>query len=220
MTTQNKIKSAKFLTTIVLCTLLLAPASPTTGRAGHAVSRQSTTVTFIAVADAALQNWQPDANFGSDKTVRANYNVDGNKFTSFLVRFDVSTIPNNAIIDSARLELYLESSGGPNPITLGIYSVNSAWSESTVTWNTAPPAAATGLNWQVNATAGYKTRSGLGNLVYSWMSGSSNGAMIYGPLSGYYWRRFSSRERGSYRPRLVVTYHQPSTIYLPVIFRK
>lgn len=217
---KNQYKYVKFLMPLLLCILLLTTASPTTGMSGHAIARQSTTVTLIAVADAMIENWEPDANFGSALTLKANYNVEGNKFTLFLVRFDVSSIPNNAIIDSARLELYMDNSGGPDPITLGIYPINNAWSESTVTWNTAPPAAATGLNWQVNSTVGYKTRSGLGSFVYTWMAGSSDGVMIYGPINGYYWRRFSSRERGSNRPRLVVTYHVPSTVYMPVIFRK
>ena len=55
-----------------------------------------------------------------------------------LVRFDLSSLPSDAIIDSASLQLYLESSGGLNPVGLALYPVSSPWDESTVTWNTMP----------------------------------------------------------------------------------
>ena len=42
----------------------------------------------------------------------------------------------DAIIDSANLQLYLESSGGLDPVDLNVYYVTSAWTESAVTWNT------------------------------------------------------------------------------------
>ncbi len=199
----------------------LAPR-PVSGRAALSAraARIQSTVTLTAVADATLKSWQPDANFGSEQTLEIGHSeIDGPQSTAILLRFDVSSLPANAIIDSASLELYLESSSGLDPVGLGIYYVNDAWTEAGVTWNTAPTVATTGLNWQVDSALGYKSHGGLGSWVSAWMAGANNGVMVYGPLSGdFYQRIFKSREAASNMPRLVVTYHLPAVTFSGYVY--
>jgi hypothetical protein len=63
------------------------------------------------------------------------------------MKFDLSAIPPNAIIDSARLSLYFSQalvdaypifSGHSGLNELSIQRVNSPWTISTLTWNTQP----------------------------------------------------------------------------------
>ena len=196
-------------TLLALMVVLMLGATPEQPAfSAEPLSLQST-VTLTAAADVTLKSWQPNANFGSEQTLQAAHSeIDGSQSAVMLVRFDLSALPGNAVIDSADLELYLESSRGLDPVYLGIYYVNDAWAESDVTWNTAPPVATTGLTWQVDSSLGYKSHGGLGGWVSTWMAGANNGVMIYGSLSGdFYQRIFQSRESGQNMPRLVVTYH-------------
>lgn len=100
---------------------------------------QATTVTLTAVADASLKNLAPNNNYGSanDVSVYLSF-IEGTERSALLVRFDLSSIPADAIIETATLQFYLNASYNADPVDLTIRSVSSPWAESTVTWNTAP----------------------------------------------------------------------------------
>ena len=209
MKTDCSFKVVALLSAMLLGGFVLSHAPA--GQAATPVAPQ-TTVTLTAVADTTLKSWQANTNFGSDPTLTAGHShIDADENAVVLVRFDLSSLPADAIIDSANIQLYLESSGGLDPIGLGLYLATSTWDEFTVTWNTAPTANPVGLTWQMDSTPGYKSSINLSSWVTYWMSNSNYGVMLYGPLSGadYYQRVFSSRERGSNPPSLVVTYHLP-----------
>jgi hypothetical protein len=57
--------------------------------------------------------------------------------------------------------------------------------------------------------------------VSSWLTSGNEGLLLNGPLirATYYQRTFSSRQRGTNPPSLVVTYHLPTCIYLPLVLR-
>ena len=104
------------------------PASATTQASSGA------TLTFNSTADATIKPGSPTTNFGSSKL-----EVDNTPVEHFLLKFTVSGI--GAPIVSAKLRLYNinDSNKGGD-----FYRVaNNAWSESSVTWNTAPAADAT-----------------------------------------------------------------------------
>ncbi len=197
MRVSRLIKSAISLIVVLLC--LLSPNKAA-----------ASTATFLAVADATLKSNSPDSNFGGDSTLIMTYDPIESIKDVTLVRFDLSSLPADAIIDSNSLELYLESSGGLDPVGLAVYLVTTPWAESTVTWNTNPTTFPYGLLWQVDGASGWKSIGISTSWITSWRTGSNNGLLIYGPVSGAqgYHRNFISRERGWDPPRLTVTYHR------------
>lgn len=203
-----------FKTVTLLAAVLLGVFALSRAPAGQAAAPAApqTTVTLTAVADATLKSWQANTNFGSDPTLSVGYShIDTDENAVLLVRFDLSSLPADAIIDSANIQLYLESSSGLDPVSPGLYLATSTWDESSVTWNTAPTANPVGLTWQMDGTPGYKTSISLASWATYWMGNPNYGVMLHGSLTGpdYYQRVFSSRERGSNPPGLVVTYHLP-----------
>jgi len=109
-------------------------------RSSAAASSQEI-LTLYAVADATVRSWQPNTNFGGEHYLELSYNqIEGPVEEVVLVRFDLSELPAEAIIDSAVMELYLVYAAGDNPKSLAAYYVTGAWAENTVTWNTFPTA--------------------------------------------------------------------------------
>jgi parallel beta-helix repeat protein len=89
------------------------------------------TLTFAPTADAYVQSDLPTTNFGSSSSLT----VDGSPVRHILLKFTVSGIGTNHVT-SATLRLY-----NTNPSSVGgsFYRVtDTSWSESGVTWNTAP----------------------------------------------------------------------------------
>jgi hypothetical protein len=88
--------------------------------------------------DSYIDQLQPALNHGADTTFRVRPNNNAER--RGVLRFDLSAIPANASITSAKLYLY-ETRQIPGQITY-LYRVTTSWSENTVTWNN--PWAATG----------------------------------------------------------------------------
>jgi len=203
--------------TFLVVVLLAAALMPwfTDPAAGQEPSSEASlganTVTFNAVADATVKSAQPGSNFGAAGQLELSYaEIDVVTEAVTLLRFDLSSLPASAIIDSATLRLYQESSTGPDPLTVGAYFVTSAWSESTVTWNTFPTANPYGIAAQLGSATGYKTWSITG-YAQAWLSGPNHGLYLRGPTQGIYFHRlFESREWMERVPQLDVTYHLPA----------
>ena len=74
---------------------------------------------------------------GTAATLVAEYYYSQGNRTNIkhaFLKFDLSTIPNDATIDSAVLELYADSSRtAPN-----IYRANDGWTESSISWDSEP----------------------------------------------------------------------------------
>lgn len=148
---------------------------------------------FPAVADATIQESKPDTRFGSASTLE----VDLSARKDILVTFDISAI-GTLPVTSARLRLHnIDPSGAGGEI----YSVAApGWTESLVTWNSAPTAVgsmvasfgAVSTGWrEVDVTSAI---GGAGLVGFRIRSPSSNGAV------------YSSKEAGSaLAPVLLVT---------------
>jgi PKD repeat protein len=147
--------------------------------------------TFLPAGDARVHSGNPNSNYGTDSVLRIR--LGDPSYRSYL-RFAVSGIGSKAVL-SAKLRLFStdsSSSGG------SVYPVDAGWTETGITWNTAPPLGTSPL-----ATAGaiaanqwveYDVTSavrGDGTVAFGLATALSN--------SGY----FSSRE-GSSPPQLVV----------------
>jgi hypothetical protein len=171
------LKTAIVLVALLQCLLALnnAPAA---------------TVTLTAVADASLKSFVPNDNYGSDSNVSVYLiSIEGTERSAMLVRFDLSTSPSNAIIDTTSLQFYLNKSYEMNPVDLTLRFVTSPWTESTVTWNTAPTVFVPPLDfkWQMDGTLGWKSFNINNSWVSSWDSWS---------------KRWSDDLSSRHRPRL------------------
>jgi hypothetical protein len=86
---------------------------------------------YIGCSDTRISKESPDANFGEDELVLGMRGDVG-----VLIRFDVSAIPSNALIEEATLSLYV-SNIGQRPAEAAIcatYPVTRPWNEMQATW--------------------------------------------------------------------------------------
>ncbi|MBN1888840.1 MAG: DNRLRE domain-containing protein [Thermoflexales bacterium] len=173
--------------------------------------------TFYAVEDAYILQGRPDTNYGTASTMWAGYddylNPDG-MIARSMVKFDLSVVPADAVLNSAVLRVYKGASydfdGEWRTITA--YRISSAWSESSVTWNTRPDySTAYGSASVPHDTYDWHSFDVTG-LVQGWINGhlANFGIMLRGPeWSGNdsSWKAFYTRERGDpYTPQLVLNY--------------
>jgi hypothetical protein len=156
----------------------------------------------------------PTTNHGSETTFRVRSNNNAER--RGLVRFDLSGIPANATVTSAKLYLYetRQISGQ----TTYLYRVTHTWSEGLVTWNSPwtihggdfdkSIAFASFLPNQLNCMVTLD----LTDLVQRWVNGTypNYGVFLYttGPNRSII---YSSKENpvAQQRPRLDVSYTQP-----------
>jgi chitodextrinase len=105
-----------------------APAVVTTPPGGGGPS-----FAFAPTDDASVRADAPTANYGSATTIQ----TDGSPLKDFLLRFAVSGI-GTATVTSATLRLYVVD---PSDTGGTLRPTSTAWTESAVTWSTAPAAA-------------------------------------------------------------------------------
>jgi parallel beta-helix repeat protein len=121
--------------------------------AASATTPAATVLTFAPVADTYVQNDTPTTNYGSSSLLT----VDGSPVRHLLFKFIVSGIGSKHVT-KATLRLYntnASATGG------SFYRVsNSSWSETTVTWNTAPANDPTPFA-SLGAVAGTSTTTGI-----------------------------------------------------------
>lgn len=119
--------------------------------------------------DAVVQNTMPGNNFGED-----NFSIVGNASSTmilFYLQFDLSSIPEEAVITEANLSLYQNNFWGSQDFSIGLYRVYEPWEESTITWDNRPT-----ISPQINSPqtvssgyTGWVTWEGLAELVEGWM---------------------------------------------------
>ncbi len=89
-----------------------------------------------ANADAFVHNAYADSNYGTDTTLFIKDNsTDSYKRTGF-VKFELSAF-NYSSFDSAKLNFNVTGTVGNSP-KVSIYTTDSAWTETGITWNNAP----------------------------------------------------------------------------------
>ncbi|MEK6573173.1 MAG: DNRLRE domain-containing protein, partial [Chloroflexota bacterium] len=122
------------------------PAGATTGKitvvnaAGSGVSAGNftvpppPTVTFLAVADAYVKSTSPASNYGTldNLRVRTESGTGTVNYRSYL-KFTVSGLTGT--VTSAKLRLYVTDASNDGG---SVYSTATTWTESDLTWNTAP----------------------------------------------------------------------------------
>jgi hypothetical protein len=166
----------------------------------------TTCVTLTASADATLANPPMNQNFGAKKVLRA-----GGKNES-LVKFGLGSIPTNAVVESAKLRLYVSDDDACNT-RVTVHRATAAWSESTVTFKNF------GERFDLDAVGVIHVRSSnvrksvdLSGLVQSWVSGAQPNHGVLLDTSAENKVTFVSREGGTatQKPALEICYTQPS----------
>jgi len=119
--------------------------------------------------DATVQNTMPGNNFGED-----SFSIVGNASSTmilFYLQFDLSSIPEEAVITEANLSLYQNNFWGSQDFAIGLYRVYEPWEESTITWDSRPTVSPQ-INSPQTVSSGYTgwvTWEGLAELVEGWI---------------------------------------------------
>lgn len=172
-------------------------------------------VIFFPAADSYIASNRADDNFGDSTGLLLGYSIGSVNYGAerILLRFDLAnTIPANATIHSARLQLYLNSATPTDdpPMRVILRSLEAEWEEYAVSWNREPtwgPIQAESLvgsapgpyEWQITA------------LVTDWVRGNlpNRGVELLGDEQVQQRERlFYAREVGDTAliPRLIVDY--------------
>lgn len=84
--------------------------------------------TFINAGDV-------NTNFGTDADIYLGHYLAWGVMDRCLIKFDLTTLPADAVITSATLSLYLTANYGANAQTFNVYRLKRNWVESEATWN-------------------------------------------------------------------------------------
>ena len=170
------------------------------------------TVTLYAVADATLDEIFGNANYGHQPTLEVQY-LSSRQVRRCLMRFNLAaSLPSEAVIDSARLELYLQASQGAGSVNLVASRVLQDWVEGSVTWNNRPGTGSPTASGLFGASPGYQSMD-VTAIARAWHNAPHFGLELRGPgAETTYSRVFDSRE-GAHTPRLIVNYHLPTPTY-------
>lgn len=170
--------------------------------------------TLYAVADAYVDSATPTQNYGSATTLYV-----GNQTLSIvdraLFRFDLSSLPSNAVIDSANLRVYMNQAPSSPPLSLdiGVYRITASWNETGVVWANQPAVLSIGKVTGVGMTVQYYEWEVTG-LAQDWLASPATnfGLELRSQIEGTVgWRGFASREAtAASRPQLVIQFHLPT----------
>jgi len=171
---------------------------------------------FYPIDDAEIAHTSPDTNFGSTNNFAVRNSGSGLGWAcDGLVRFNLSSIPEDSTILSATLNAYYFNWDDNNPSgrDLSIYRVASDWDEDTVTWNTQPSyASQSTTNSSVPSSTGVWMEWDVTNDVQDF---SDEEATNYGwkITDENYWGSgnipisfFTTKEHGIFVPYLVINH--------------
>ncbi len=179
-------------------------------------------LTFLSAADSYVNQNQANSNYGTATTMTVRSDSGGYPDTNHrsFVRFDASSIPSGATIQTATARLYLATAPTASR-TYNIHRVTASWIESgagSITWNNAPSVA--GSATDAIATG---TTSGV---WLEWDVTADVQGFVSGTYDNYGWRvrdqtessgtarqsTFRTREYTgtTYDPQLVVVYILPT----------
>ena len=163
----------------------------------------SSPVTAPAAADAWIDQNSPANNKGTDSILKVQSKQPADNFRA-LVRFNLPTIPEGCVLDTARLRLYAASSSSSQR-TLQAFGVGGSWTESGVTWANQP--ATTGSAVTTTSGRGYREWAVATLVQGMYSSGTNNGFLIKDATEGQdAEQQFHAREKGENVPQLVLTF--------------
>jgi len=177
--------------------------------------------------DTFISNYgDPTANHGSEG-ILALRNSDQ---SAGLIKFDVTSIPGYATIESATLSLYVDSQTNANSLPVTMHKVRRVWVDMQATWLNASTSAAWGMpgandtSSDIVATAttsatltdiNYWQDFDVTALVREWAQtpGGNNGVLLRAGSAGNVEYRLRSSDYNTpadFRPKLTVNYRLPA----------
>ncbi len=180
------------------------------------LAQATVTIDIPAVEDAGVIESVP--TFGAPGNPYFVLNSrPGGDFDHNFMRFDLSAIPVDAVIDSAQLELYVNAAPADNPLDVEIGQVDGEWSQTTLNWNNQPAVIWRGSGQTVTAVGPVSWP--IKPLLEAWLDGSqpNDGVAIRGqtPATGGVLADTidaaddPTTDADGFPPRLVVTYSRP-----------
>ncbi len=178
------------------------------------------TSTLTAIEDAHV--WAPDRNYGNWEALIVETNPKGSSAYTY-IKFDLSTLPKNAVITSATLNLRTSASRYIDATTISVhFCSDSSWNEQKITMDNRPafdsqqldsttileqsiksPSSAISPKWYYwSVTPTCREQLNNDNMVTFVLVGESKDS-DYPPF-------FDSKE-SSNSPRLTITYDEPLT---------
>lgn len=178
---------------------------------GRGASAQ-TGVTLSSIADTIIGSPQPNTNYGGLTGMDVSHNDNPHNESWGLMRFDLSSIPTNSVIDSATLKLQVGICGGPGPTMLAASQAMNPWDEMTVTW-ASKPSYSGGVPKSSLCTMPSSHNLDVKEIIKKWVNYSEKnyGFVIHGGDSGNWDFGFCTRENNNFqlRPQLDIAYHEP-----------
>jgi len=172
---------------------------------------------YAGTTDAWLNSDYPTTNYGADQTAHLQYSTQDRQ----VHRFDVSSIPSSATVNSATISFYVYSVTGGTP-AVACYRVLTQWDEMQATYNNRLTSTAWGTPGLLSGTdyaataIGTATVSAAGwvsyditSTVQGWVNGTyaNQGVMYKETSAGHCYTRMSEYTTDTtQRPKLVVTY--------------
>lgn len=178
---------------------------------------------YSGTSDTYLSQWSENSNYGGQDQLLVR---SPNTFNA-LLRFDLSSIPAQALVNGIRgaaLSLYIIGDGNGNPLSAQTYRLNRAWGEMQATWlqaNAGQPWGQPGANAapadRQAAPASSRTFQGQGlalgldvtSLVVDWLSSPASNfglALRSDSPAVQYNLASSENSAASRRPKLLVVY--------------
>ncbi|MBS7632156.1 DNRLRE domain-containing protein, partial [Candidatus Bathyarchaeota archaeon] len=219
-------QTAGSVSAVLSCVLFLDVVKKTVSLSLDCVG-EFNVATIEADADASVYAWPPDQNFGNEHELYVGLHKGCDLGYAYL-HFDLSSIPSNAHILSARLNLHFDLAiwdSHYEMLRLNAYFVTQPWDEQTITWDNKPSYAedpcCSILYGTVDICWPRYWFIDAGDAVRKWLNGSvpNNYGLVLQveDLLGYNWTSigafFSSREVNGEiyeRPALEVSYILPS----------
>jgi len=160
----------------------------------------------------------PNNNYGTDAYLFAGAGSAGETYRCYL-QFDLSSIPDTAVVIDAHLALFYLNSVGTGPVPIGAYRVTGVWGEDTMDWGGQPASAETPED--INPVPGTAALDweywDIEDLVQGWLDGSipNHGVLMKDAdeatekaYKAFYSSDFEP-DPNEWRPKLVVVYYEP-----------
>ena len=178
----------------------------------------TSTITLLATQDTYI-NYSSAPTWGDDTMVVGSSSVAGDMRA--LVQFNLGDIPEQAIVESATLQVWYWLCGPWSAcadMDASIHRLTQSWDEETATWRNVGESS-DARRYDTQIIGGYSDNNtwvewDVTELVKEWHSGTfpNQGLAIHGqegPPENY--KVFSTKEEGTWRqPRLVVELYQPT----------
>lgn len=180
-------------------------------------------MSFEVSYDSWISSNTSENNYGDDKELWVgvfSYGVQKVERQT-LLWFDISGLPEGAVVDGAVLEMSQTRADGVESYQIWPYKITGEWQEDGVTWQNAPNAfnlgdPAASLDYAPGIKSWDVTK-----IVQDWQTDQQiNGILLAGDGTSVGTRVFRAHENIGDPPRLRIDYHRTSfELYLPLIIQ-